>query len=400
MTTDPEQVVAGVDTHADTHHAAVLDLAGRRLADASFPATGAGYAALTAFIQSFGSVKRIGVEGTGSYGSGLARHLADEGLIVREVIRPNRQDRRRNGKSDPEDAYSAARAALADDDLPQPKAHDGQVEQLRAVFIARRSAVKARTAALSQLKGLLVTAPESIRARHRKQSDQRLLDQLAKSRAALDDADGGLRMALRSIARRIQTLNTEIRALEADLATLARGINPALLATKGVGPVSAAQLLIAAGDNPERLRSKAAFAALCGASPISASSGKIQRHRLNRGGDRQANSALHRIVLVRMSFDPRTRAYVQRRRTEGLSTREIIRCLRRYVADETFTLITDPPAVPVVDDLRPLREARGITIPQAARQLGVWPAHVSQVERGERRDDTFATNYRDWLKTA
>ncbi|MFC7766570.1 transposase [Leucobacter soli] len=207
-------------------------------------------------------------------------------------------------------------------------------------------------------------------------------------------------MALRALARRHRYIAAEIRSLDHELGTLTTSTNPALAAAAGVGPVTAAQLLITAGDNPDRLRSEAAFAALCGASPIPASSGKTNRHRLNRGGDRQANSALHRIALVRMSHEPRTRAYVEKKRAEGKSSKEIIRCLKRAIAREIFTLLTKEVEIPRVDDLRPLRQALGITLQQAAEHFNVWMNKISRIERGLARDDEFALAYREWLETS
>lgn len=396
MTTIASQVVAGVDTHADTHHAAVIDSTGRKLGDAKFPTTAAGYAALTAFIAAFGAVSRVGVEGTGSYGAGLARHLRQAGLTVVEVIRPNRQTRRLRGKSDPIDAYAAAAAALAQERHPVPKSADGAVEAARYLLVARRSAVKARTAAQVQIKTLLITAPESLRAAYRGMSDSALISALAMPQ---EDAEP-FRAALGSLARRHRQLGQEIAELETALQPLVTGSNPALAAAKGIGVITAAQLLVTAGDNPDRLRSEASFAALCGASPIPASSGKTTRHRLNRGGDRQANAALHRIALVRMSYEGRTRDYVAKKRAEGHSNKEILRCLKRAIAREIFTLLTKPVEIPAIADLRPLRQARHLTLVQAAGHFGVWPAVISQLERGTRRDDDLAANYRKWLTAA
>jgi len=400
MTTISREVVGGVDTHADTHHAAVLDTAGRRLGDAQFPTTPAGYAALLAFLLSFGVLLRVGVEGTGSYGAGLARFLHGHDITVSEVIRPNRQVRRMRGKSDPIDAYAAAATALAEPALPVPKTADGTVEAIRQLLVARRSAVKARTAAQVQIKTLLITAPDPIRTKYRGMTDAALITALSRTRGSDDAMTAVTLHALRSLARRHQHLNAEITDLDQTLEQLATEQNPALAATKGVGPVTAAQLLVTAGDNPQRLRSEAAFAALCGVSPIPASSGKTTRHRLNQGGDRQANAALHRIALVRMSYEQRTRDYVAKKRSEGRTTKEIIRCLKRAIAREIFTTLTKPVEVPKTDDLRPLRQAKHISLETAAQHFGVWPMKISTIERGKRRDDDFATTYRNWLLTA
>lgn len=399
MTNVTREVVGGVDTHADTHHAAVIDTAGRKLGDKQFPTTETGYLALIGFLVSFGTLLRVGVEGTGSYGAGLARTLRAHHIPVAEVIRPNRQIRRMRGKSDPIDAYAAASAALAEPDLPVPKTADGTVEAIRQLLVARRSAVKARTAAQVQIKTLLVTAPDPIRTKYRTLTDTALITALSRTRGSDDTTSDAVLRALRSLARRHQHLASEITDLDQALEHLVTDTNPALAATKGVGPVTAAQLLVTAGDNPDRLRSEAAFAALCGASPIPASSGKTTRHRLNRGGDRHANAALHHIALSRMSYDPKTRDYITKRRTEGKTTKDIIRCLKRAIAREIFTLLTTKVDIPRIDDLRPLRHARGISLETAAHHFGVWPMQISTIERGKRRDDDFTHTYRQWLLT-
>jgi len=401
MTTPLGEVIGGVDTHADTHHVAVIDLNGRHLGDAKFPTTPAGYAALAGFLTAFGSVRRVGVEGTGSYGAALTRHLRENSFEVMEVIRPNRQLRRMRGKSDPIDAYAAATTALAAADHPAPKVTTGTTEAIRNLLVARRSAVKARTAAQVQIKSLLVTAPTSIREKFRGNGDKALIEGLSRMRSnPADPVLGPIVTALRSLARRHQQLTAEIGELEAALTPLVTNTNPALAATKGIGTVTAAQLLITAGDNPDRLRSEAAFAALCGVSPIPASSGKTNRHRLNRGGDRQANAAIHRIALVRMTYEPRTRAYIEKKRAEGMTSKGAIRALKRAIAREVFTLLTKQVEVPRVDDLRPLRQARGISLTAAATHFSVWPMRISELERGKRRDDDLANAYRQWLLTA
>jgi transposase len=401
MTTPSGNVIGGVDTHADTHHAAVIDINGKHLGDAKFPTTPAGYAALSMFLAAFGTVARVGVEGTGSYGAGLTRYLRDAGLEVVEVIRPNRQLRRLHGKSDPIDAYAAATTALTESQHPVPKTTDGSVEAIRYLLVARRSAVKARTAAQVQIKALLVTAPTALRERFRSANDKALIEDLSRMRPnPADPLLCPIVTGLRSLAHRHQHLTGEIAELERALTPLVTQANPALTAAKGIGPVTAAQLLITAGDNPERLHSEAAFAALAGVSPIPASSGKTNRHRLNRGGDRQANAALHRIALVRMTYEPRTRDYIAKKRAEGRGNKEIIRCLKRAIAREIFTLLTTNVEVPNVTDLRPLRQARKISLELAAQHFGLWPARISDLERGKRRDDDFATTYREWLLAA
>jgi len=259
-----------------------------------------------------------------------------------EVDRPDRKARRAKGKSDPLDAYSAARAALARTATGVPKAQDGRIEAIRLLRVARSSAVKARSQATNQLKALLVTAPAELREQLRTLSNTKLIAACARLRPGADIADPeqATKTALRRLARRHQYLSEEITGADTELRTLVTAAAPRLIALRGVGTEVAGQILITAGDNPERLRSEAAFAHLCGVAPIPASSGRTHRHRLNRGGDRGANNALYIVVLGRLRYDSRTRAYAKRRTTEGLSKPEIIRCLKRYVAREIFTILT------------------------------------------------------------
>ena len=342
-------VTVGVDTHRDLHVAAALDRHGQHLGTRTFPTTPAGFEALTVWVGGFGTLDRVGIEGTGSYGAGLARWLRARGVAVVEVERPHRRDRqgrRRRGKSDRTDAQAAARAVQAGTALGQPKAGDGRVEMIRALRVARRSALKARTQAANQLHALVLTAPDPLRGRLRRLSLARLVPVAAAFRpgAAVASPLAATKLALRSLAVRYRQLTAEVATLDAQLDRLVGEAAPALLAVKGLGPDTAGALLVAAGDNPERLRSEAAFARLCGVAPLPASSGTITRHRLSRGGDRDANRALYLLVLGRMSWDPRTRAYVARRTAEGLSKPEIIRCLKRYLARELFRLLVASPA--------------------------------------------------------
>lgn len=335
------QLVCGVDTHADLHCAAAVDRNGRVLATASFAATAIGYREMLDWLADYGRVSVVGVEGTSSYGKGLTGFLRRRGIEVVEVIRPNRQTRRRNGKSDPADAIAAARAVISGEATGIPKTGNGPVEAIRALRIARSSAIKARTQAANQIRDLIRTGPDDLRDKlHPLATSQRVE---TCSRLRITDqhtpAEAACRTALRVLARRHQTLSKEIKELTSRLDLLVKVTAPTLCSLKGVGPDVAAKLLIAAGDNPERMRNEAAFAALCGASPLDASSGKQQRHRLNRGGDRQANNALWTIAMVRMSSDPRTRHYVERRTKEGLTKGEILRCLKRYIARETHHAI-------------------------------------------------------------
>jgi transposase len=338
MTDRGRVVTGGVDTHKDRHVAAVIDEVGRVLGSEAFAVTAPGYRALLAWMRSYGPVVKVGVEGTGSYGAGLARYLAGEGVTVTEVIRPNRQTRRRRGKSDPTDAEAAARAALNGEAAGTPKSHDGAVEAIRVLRVARRGAIQASTRAANQLRDLVVTAPDDLRARLIALPTVKRADTAARFRPGdLRDPTEATKAAMRSIARRYHALQSEIAEIDAELAELVPAVAPAgFLDRQGVGTQVAAALLAAVGDNPGRVTSEASFAALCGVSPVDASSGKQVRHRLNRGGDRQANSALWRIVFTRMAHDPHTKAYVQRRTAEGKSQKEIVRCLKRYVAREVY----------------------------------------------------------------
>lgn len=342
MGTMPQDgVVCGVDTHADVHTAAAVDGNGQVLGVAQFAATGEGYRQLLGWLGEYGPVAIAGVEGTSSYGKGLTRFLRGNGIDVVEVIRPNRQTRRYNGKSDPVDAVAAARAVLSGEASATPKKGDGPIEAIRVLRIARSSAIKARTQAANQIRDLIRTGPDDLRDRLHQLTTRQRVD--ACSRLRVTDrhtvAEAASRRVLRILARRHQSLTGEIAELTTRLDQLVTTTAPTLISLNGVGPDVAAKLLIAAGDNPERMRNEAAFAALCGASPLDASSGKQQRHRLNRGRDRQANNALWTIAMVRMSADPRTRHYAERRTKEGLSKGEIIRCLKRYIARETHHAI-------------------------------------------------------------
>ncbi len=357
-TTDEErpsaalEVVLGVDTHLDAHAAVALDHHGRRLGALSLPTTEKGYEELLLWAKGFGPVRCVGVEGTSSYGAGVARHLTSRGIEVLEVERPKRHQRstsRRNrGKSDHADAEAAARTVLAGEAASVPKSGDGCVEMIRVLRAARRAAVKARTQAANQLKNLVVTAPEGLRRRLRGLSTKALVATAVRLRPgeSLGNPEEATKFALRSVARRYRSLSEEITELDVQLGWLVARVAPALVALPGVGTDHAATLLVTAGDNPERLRSEASFASLCGVSPVEASSGKVVRHRLNRGGNRDANRALHSICVVRMGRDRRTQAYVARRTAEGKSKREIMRCLKRYVAREIYRVLVSTAAPP------------------------------------------------------
>jgi len=328
-------ITGGVDTHSEVHVAAALDSVGGLLGTREFPATAAGYAGLLGWLGKFGDVALVGVEGTGSYGAGLARYLAAHGIRVVEVDRADRQDRHRNGKSDPLDAVSAARAALSGRASGAPKGRDGAVEAIRALMVAKRSARHERTQAINQARALVLTGPDELRVRLAGKRAAAFAEAVAALRPRPGDAaDYALPVALREPGRRVQFLEDQVARLDELIVPLVTARAAALLSLHGAGPDTAALLLIAAGDRPERLRSEAAWAHMCAVAPIPASSGKTRRHRHCRGGNRDASHALWRIVITRMSSHPATRAYVQRRSAEGLPKKEIIRCLKRYVARE------------------------------------------------------------------
>jgi len=336
-------VTGGVDTHADVHVAAALDPLGGLLGVREFPATPAGYARLLGWLGGFGTVCLVGIEGTGSYGAGLARHIITAGVRVVEVDRCDRQDRRRQGKSDPLDAVSAARAAQSGRAAGASKGRDGAVEAIRALMVAKRSAAAERTQTINQARALVLTGPDDLRARFTGYTTDALVAGLASLRPRPGSTIGyATRIALRELGRRAEFLDAQLERLDALIGPLVVARAPGLLALYGIGPNTAALLLIAAGDRPGRLRSEAAWAHLCGAAPIPASSGKTIRHRLNPGGDRQANHALWRIVFTRLGSHPATRAYVERRTAEGKSKKEIIRCLKRYVAREVYPHLRAP----------------------------------------------------------
>ena len=333
-------IVIGVDTHRDTHTAVALGPLGGWLGSTVIPTTPTGYRDLVRWAETLGPVRCFGIEGTGMWGAGLARHLLGTGHAVLEVDRPDRSARRRLGKSDPIDAESAARQVLAGTATTLPKGGDGIAETLRVLLVTKRGAEKARTAAIGQLRSLVATAPADLRAELDGLRLAGLLERCAAFRpGAGSDPRWATRLALRTVARRILALEAELVDTVRELDRLTVVVAPALRGSTGVGPDTAATLIATMGDHPDRIDDEAAFAALCGAAPVPASSGVTTRHRLNRGGARQANRALHVVVLTRMAHDERTRAYVARRKAQGRTTREIMRCLKRYVARELYPLL-------------------------------------------------------------
>jgi transposase len=339
MLADRVDGVIGVDTHRDTLTAAAITAVGGLLGQLAVAADAAGYQRLLDFACAQVPGRRcFAVEGAGSYGAGLARLLAERGEWVVEVDRPKRPARR-GGKTDALDAVRAAREALAQERLAAPRRREDR-EALRVLLATRHGAVVTRTCAINQLKALIVGAPEELRAelRGRSTTSQVTCCAALRDRPAKTLEHRMTVRALRSTARRIQTLAAEAAELEGEVGRLVAAVAPWLLELPGVGPLSAGQVLVS-WSHAGRLRSEAAFAALAGVSPIPASSGQVTRHRLNRGGDRQLNRALHTIALVRLRDDPETHAYAARRRAEGKSPREIRRCVKRAVARQLFKLL-------------------------------------------------------------
>jgi len=344
---DDAEVILGVDTHKEVHVAAVLSDRGALLGTRSFPATASGYQQLLDWATGFGTVRRAGVECTGSYGAALTRHLATAHVEVIEVNQPDKAARRRRGKTDTLDAEAAAQAVLSGRASAAAKSGDGPVEMVRMFKLAKASAIKSRTQAINQLKSVLVSADPQLREAMAGLSNPRLIQRCTElGTGTPTDIAGAAAYTVQLLARRILALTTEINELKRRIGDTLAAHAPLLLQRHGVGPDTAAALLIAAGDNPERLHTEASFAALCGTSPVEASSGKTQRRRLNRGGDRQANCALHTIVLSRLRWDPRTRDYLKRRMAEGKTHREAQRRLKRYIAREIYQLIRPRTAPP------------------------------------------------------
>jgi transposase len=333
MAVPDRPVIVGVDTHADTHTAVALDDLGRHLDKIEIPATKAGYRKLLRWARKLGTFTQAGVEGTGAYGAGLTRYLTDAGIAVIEVTRPNRQHRRRHGKSDPADAYAAAKAVLSGEATGEAKRMKGQIEIVRQLHLVRRSAVKTTTMTSNQINALIVNAPDEVQTELRGLTTRQQI--VLASTWPTDDfttPETATRSVIATLANRHQQLRTEITTLERQLSPLIKNLVPTLLAEHGVGLDVASRLLITVGENPDRIRNEASFAALCGVSPVDASSGKQQHHRLNRGGDRQANNALHTVWLTRARTCPETRAYITKQTTNGRTRRHTSRCIKRTLA--------------------------------------------------------------------
>ena len=398
MVEPQRSVYGGVDTHKEFHVVAVVDDVGRILGTEKFPATAAGYRRLKRWLEGHGELAKVGVEGTGCYGLGLTRFLSAGGVEVVEVNRPNRQLRRRRGKSDTVDAEAAARAALNGEASSVPKAADGIVEAIRAIRVVFCSTRNSRTRISNQIRDLLVTAPDSLReALEPLDTDQRVARAARFRCVNSSDPAETIKVALRTLARQHQMLTADLDALRGRLDELTAEANPALRGAVGVGPDVASILLVAVGDNPQRLTTDAGFAALCGASPVEASSGKRVSHRLNKGGNRDANHALWRIVMVRMTCHQPTKDYVARRRAEGKSQRFIIRCLKRYIAREIYHRLLHPELATTGHELRAARRQLGATQDHVAAALGCHSPRISNIENNKPGNHELTARYRQWL---
>lgn len=399
-------VAAGLDTHRDTHALCVIDRVGRVLRAGTYSADAAGYGEIASAIGEPGDCAVAGIEGTGSYGAGVARRLAELGYDAAEVVRPRREKRMAGrDKNDPADAERAARDALAGRASGAPKAGSGWAGALRFRMVARETAVGESTRAADSVHALVVTAPAPVRERLAGMRTPTLMKELSRRRRARGELERSLWDSLRSLAPAWRAAKEAAAEQEAAMRSILEANAPALLDVSGCGAISAARLAMAAGGNPERVSGEAASASLCGASPIEASSGKVKRCRLNRGGDRQANRALHAIARQRMRRDDRTKAYVGKRTKEGKSRRETERILVRYIAREVYRAIMHPMSASRASSEGAARSARaarvrmGATQPQAASALGVASARISGLERCVLIDETLLQRYRGWLES-
>lgn len=375
MEIDAVPAYAGVDTHKDTNMLALLDPLCRVIGTWEFPTGEAGYSELERAIGDR-SVP-VGIEGTGSYGAGLTAHLKRCGYDVYEVIRPKRAQRRR-GKSDPIDAIAAAKNLAAEEGL-SPKEFEGAVDEIRWLMAVREQLVRHMTAMVNGVKAMLVKSPDHVRQAYEGMGVDAMMEKLASSRPK--DA---CRRSMRMLAKRWIEAGKDSDDLEDEIKSLVIESYPSLIGAEGISAITAARLIVAVGSNPERMKSEAAFSMLCGTSPIPASSGKTNgRHRLNRGGDRQANRAIHEIARARMTFDGRTKAYIARKTSEGMTKKEAVRCLCRFIAREVFRLMTGPQEpLPDCRGLAARRKEMGLTQAMVADALGMPPDMLSRIERG------------------
>ncbi|NMR31850.1 IS110 family transposase [Crystallibacter degradans] len=399
---DPTDLVAGVDTHTDTHTLAILTAQGGTVLTQTFTADMHGYADLITALRAAGHVAVVGVEGTNSYGAGLTRALRGAGYAVKEVLRPARQVRRMRGKSDPIEAIEAARTVISGHGVSDAKDTQTATESLRFLLTARAQLISTMTALGNSITSMLITAPETVRAKYRGLATPALIKRLTASRPGeqCDSPHTAALHAMRQLARAREDASSKAEHLEQQMRQLLATHYPQVLAIYGAGTIVAAQLVVTAGGNPQRIRNEAAFASLCGVAPIPASSGRTNRHRLNRGGDRRGNSALHRITLIRMQRDKRTQDYVARRTREGKSTKEIMRCLKRAIAREVYRALTAEQSPATQHDFKALRESKRLTLSQAAAALRTQPARISDIEKQRRPLPELTARYKQWLEAA
>lgn len=397
--------VVGVDTHDKTHTMAILTSTGGVETTVTFEANRRGYQNLIDTLTSTGNILAIGVEGTNSYGAGLTRALINAGYTVTEVLRPTRQVRRLHGKSDPIDAIAAARSVLSGEGVSQAKDTQTPAESLRFLLTARTQLIHAMTALITCIRSLLVTAPEDLRDTYRGLPTKKLIAKLAASRPGTQTTSPATAAAysLKQMAQTYREHTTRVTDLQEHMHSILSAAYPNLLAIYGASTITAAELAVTAGGNPGRIRSEAAFASLCGAAPIPASSGKTNRHRLNHGGDRRGNKALHRIALVRMRHDPTTHAYLNRKLSEGKTRKDVLRCLKRAIAREVYKALTRAQTALLTTEGQQLateRKRRHISLTEAARALNTYPARISDIEKQRRPLPTLTDQYKNWLKTA
>ena len=335
------KIIIGVDTHKDFHHVAAITTLGAAVADRQFPATPAGYGEVLDWVAGHGQVLRAGVEGTGSYGAGLTKRFRVAGIEVVDVIAPDKQERRLRGKTDQIDAYSAARAVLAQRATTVPKTRDGHVEAIRVLHTTKQLVIKQSTETMNQLKSLVVSAPETLREKLAGLTGKPLSRACTRLRVLKTDdlVTRHTKTALKALGNRHLALQAEAATLLKDYQGLVQDYGPELLAVHGVGPDVAASLLSVTGENVDRITSESALAHLCGAAPIPASSGKTNRYRLNRGGNRQGNAALHRIIVSRLKGHQATKDYMTKSLARGKSKREAMRLLKRYVCREIHPIL-------------------------------------------------------------
>ena len=401
----PTTIIAGVDTHTGTHTLALLDMNGRVLSTNTFGADPDGYGRLIAMLGAPARCAGIGVEGTNSFGAALARRLQAAGFPVYEVLKPKRGVRRKDGRSDPIDAIAAARSVLAGDGTSLPKSSDGWVEALRHLNAERSQLVAAMTTPANSTGGLPVTAPEPIREKYRGLRTETRMNRLASCRPSGGLVAHSMLTALKGAAKAWKTPKEQADLLEERMRSILDTNARPLLDIYCAGTITAATIAIVAGDNPERIRDEAAFAKLCGACPIPASSGKTNRHRLNRGGNRQCNMALHRIAIVRLRYHQPTRDYVAKKTREGKSKLEIIRCLKRYIAREAYKALIairnggagrqTPQERGAL--LRRLRTSHGITQQQIGEALAVPSSRISEIERGTHNLPELEQRVTQWI---